>query len=88
MTLALLYLSVTALSAVIGFVVGLLGARARAPHEIESAEMPPEVEQNIQAAAARWAGARGRPWAAPLIADKLRLAYRLRHYAGSDRGRS
>jgi hypothetical protein len=73
---ALLYVSVTGLSMALGFTVGWLGGRGRA--QPSPADVTPEVERTIQEAATRWAGARGRPWAAPLIADKLRLAYRLR----------
>jgi len=41
----------------------------------DSSVLDPELERQIDGAAAQWAAAHDRPAAAPLIADKLRLAY-------------
>jgi hypothetical protein len=74
---ALLWCVVTALGGVLGWATGWLASRRDGcrPGRIE---IDPETEAVIQAAADRWATSRGRPWLAPLIADKLRMAYRLR----------
>lgn len=41
----------------------------------DSSVLAPELERQIDGAAAQWAAVHDRPGAAPLIADKLRLAY-------------
>lgn len=45
----------------------------------------PAVDHQINAAADRWAAAHDRPGTAPLIARKLRLAYRLQQRRGRRR---
>jgi hypothetical protein len=76
-----LFVAVAVLSSLLGLSLGWLSARHRRSSTSDEAPAPPldpAVEQAIQSAAERWAADRGRPWLAPLIADKLRLAYRLR----------
>lgn len=66
------------LAAIVSCVTGYLVAiRYLDPAEPAPAQLDPSVEEAIEQAAVHWAQARGRPWAAPLIADKLRLVYRL-----------
>jgi len=42
---------------------------------VDSLALDPDLDRQIDAAAAQWATVHGRPAAAPLVADKLRLAY-------------
>jgi hypothetical protein len=42
---------------------------------LDQVSIDPDVERQIAEAAAQWAAAHHRPGAAPLVADKLRLAY-------------
>jgi hypothetical protein len=67
---------------------GLVGWRlARRNGSPEPSALDPVLEQRIDAAAAQWAAAHDRPGAAPLIADKLRLAYVLSQRPRRRRGR-
>jgi hypothetical protein len=59
-------------------------ARRGAP---DSPVLDPELDRQIDTAAAQWAAAHDRPAAAPLIADKLRLAYVLSQRPRRRRGR-
>lgn len=74
-----LCLATMLLGAVVGSVTGYLVASRYLgpPTEQLSQPLAPDVEAAIEQAATRWADVRGRPWAAPLIANKLRLVYRL-----------
>lgn len=86
MILALIYIGVTVLSVIVGFTVGLLfalssGLPSTEP-QVTLTVTDINVERTIEETAIAWAEARGHRWAAPLIADKLRLAYRLHEQKG------
>jgi hypothetical protein len=78
------------LGTIVGGVAGCLVAGRYLDPTTDQLSQPldPGVDAAIEQAATHWAEVRGRPWAAPLIADKLRLVYRLGHYDDSDWWRS
>jgi hypothetical protein len=67
------------LGTIVGGVAGCLVAGRYLDPTTDQLSQPldPGVDAAIEQAATHWAEVRGRPWAAPLIADKLRLVYRL-----------
>jgi len=54
---------------------GLMTWRTVRRSSVAPVALDPDLDKQIDAAAAQWASAHDRPAAAPLIADKLRLAY-------------
>jgi hypothetical protein len=86
MAYILIWASVAVLSAIVGFAAGWFLVGHRHVDRSAPAPLPADVEQLIQDSAAHWARTRGRPLLAPMIAAKLRLAYRLREDWTNRRG--
>ena len=82
MTITLILLIVAMLGAFLGFLLGvLLAARHQRPTDRREQLQPEPIDEYtaaaIDQAAVKFAVANGRPNAAPLIANKLRLLHQL-----------
>ncbi len=62
-----------------GVAGGLASWRVVRRRPADPLALDPDLDQQINAAAAQWARVHERPGVAPLVADKLRLAYVLSH---------
>jgi hypothetical protein len=58
-----------------GLLSWLLNQPRDATRPVEPLPIDPDVDARIDRAASQWAAANDQPGAAPLVADKLRLAY-------------
>jgi hypothetical protein len=79
-TIAIGLIAIVVISTAAGGLAGWLTARFLAgDRRVDNVATLHRVDEQINDAAAQWAEAHQQPAAAPLVADKLRLAYVLSH---------